>query len=442
MTPKIRKLIFDLKSRYLKPKLFRVHMANENALKSNNIEDINFNKRKALVIHAKENSLFYSKKYASLNLNPFQMLTEEDFIRLPVVTRADLTSSFSEIISKTVSKWDYSKATTSGSTGATISVLHDKRYPIAPIQWRVLQWWGIKPYDHTAFIYRFKRRPSHNLWNSILWWPTKRIFLAGSVMDPHKIRKFVCNYNILKPTLLQGYVDVVYEFALFLKDKNIKIHSPKAVWVTSAPLTVQQRQTMEEVFKAPVYDQYGSTEVMWVSSECKEQNGLHVMTDVRHIEIVDDNNQPVPKNSWGKILITDLHNYAFPLIRYEIGDYGRFLDRKCPCGSPLPLMDSVRGRQSDVIKTPSGIEVYGDYLHSLFDEFPDTIREFQIVQAKDYVIKLFYVPVPDKNIDSVIKSVMQKLDIELNSEITIKSFKVDKVEQINGKTPFIISHIL
>lgn len=442
MPPKLLKFIFDLKYEYLKPILKNIDLENERALNSNSLKELNFKKRKALIKHAIEHTIFYKKKYATLDLSIKPLETEKDFSQLPVLTRSDLNNHFSDIIADNVSRSNCAKVTTSGSTGTTISVIHDKRYPLAPIQWRVLKWWGIKPYENAAFIYRFKRSKSLSFWNKLLWWPTKHIFLAGSEMDPPHIEEFVAKFNRLKPTLLQGYVDVVYEFALYLKDKNIKIYPPKAVWVTSAPLTIQQRQTMQEVFKSPVYDQYGSTEVMWVSSECKEQNGLHVMTDVRHIEIVDDNNIPVPKNTWGKILITDLHNYAFPLIRYEIGDYGRLLDRVCPCGCPLPLMDSVRGRQSDVIKTPSGIEVYGDYLHSIFDEFPDTIRDFQIVQAKDYVIKLFYVPVPDKNIDPVIKSVMHKMDIELNSEIKIKSFMVDKVMQINGKTPFIISHIL
>ena len=436
------KIIFNLKYKYLKPILQKTDLVNMHAINSNSINEINFAKRKALVKHAIEHTDFYKKKYGSMELIKNTIKTEKDFSQLPVLTRSDLNNYFSDITADNVEKNQCIKVTSSGTTGATISVLHDKRYPLAPIQWRVLKWWGINPYDHVAFIYRFKRTHSHNLWNALLWWPTKRIFLAGSEMDTPHIEKFISKFNKIKPSLLQGYVDVVYEFALYLKDKKIKIHPPKAVWVTSAPLTLQQRQTMQEVFRAPVYDQYGSSEIMWLSSECEEQNGLHIMTDVRHIEIVDENNVPVPNNTWGKILITDLHNYAFPLIRYEIGDYGRLLDRKCPCGCLLPLMDSVRGRQSDVIKTPSGIKLFGDFLTTIFDEYPNAVRDFQIVQAKDYSIKLLYVPVPDKDVASVIASVKTKLDKELNSEIVTKPYMVDKVEQINGKTPFIISHII
>jgi phenylacetate-CoA ligase len=105
-------------------------------------------------------------------------------------------------------------------------------------------------------------------------------------------------------------------------------------------------------------------------------------------------------------------------------------------------MDSVRGRHSDVIKTPSGIKLFGDFLTTIFDDYPNTIREFQIVQAKDYSVKLFYVPVPNIDHDPIIKLVKNKLDLELNAEIVTKYYAVDKVEKLNGKTPFIISHIL
>jgi len=107
---------------------------------------------------------------------------------------------------------------------------------------------------------------------------------------------------------------------------------------------------MQEVFGAPVYDQYGTCENMWLSAECKQQNGMHMMSDIRHIEFVDENNDPVPDGEWGRILLTDLHNYAFPLIRYEIVYYGRDLPYSCNCGVKLSLMNNVKGHQSDVIK--------------------------------------------------------------------------------------------
>lgn len=439
-----KKLVFDIKTKLLDRKLYSVHLVNERTLLSKDLEgvqEINFNKRKALVAHALEYSSFYKEKYTSSHSGNINIETEEDFTKIPILTREELRTNFEKIRADNVSKKDYYKISTSGSTGPSISVLHDKRFPLAPTQWRLLQWWGIAPYENKAFIYRYPRTTIKKVLNTLLWWPTKRIFLAGTEMDEAHMRKFALTINKTKPTLIQGYIDVVYEFALFLMDHKTQIHPPKAVWVTSGPLSQQQRNIMQKTFKAPVYDQYGSTELMCVSAECKEQKGLHIMHDIVYVECLNENNQPVPPDTLGKLVLTDLHNYAFPLIRYEIGDYGRLLEGQCSCGLPLPLMDNVRGRQSTVIYTPSGIQVGGEFLISLFDEYPNFVRRFQFVQRKDYSLVLYFIPWNGETNKKIINSVLHKIKCEVNSEVIITSSAVKELTKINGKVPLIISEI-
>jgi phenylacetate-CoA ligase len=405
------------------------------------VYQLNFEKRRAIVAHAYETTTFYKKKYDQNGIVPENIKTEDDFNKLPIVTREEIKNNFPDFISKKAHKTDYYKATTGGSTGVPLTVLHDKRYSLAPIQWRVMDWWGIKPYDNAAFIYRLRRTGFSKIVNSLLWWPTKRIVLDASEMDEARIMSFIKAFNKVKPTLLQGYVGAVYEFALFIKDHHIKIESPKAVWVTSAPLSCQQRNIMQEVFNAPVFDQYGSCEIMWLGAECKEHKGLHMMSDIRHIEFVNEMNKTVPANTWGKILITDLQNYAFPLIRYEIGDYGRALDFDCKCGLKLPLMDNVKGRISDLVKTPTGLRISGEYLTTIFDDFPGAVREFQLIQGKDYAIQLLYVPNELDNLSTVISSVMGNLIKKTQNQVKVSAKQVDKISHFKGKTQFIISEL-
>ncbi|MGY8914112.1 MAG: phenylacetate--CoA ligase family protein, partial [Flavobacteriales bacterium] len=150
--------------------------------------------------------------------------------------------------------------------------------------------------------------------------------------------------------------------------------------VTSAPLFEEQRELMQKAFGAPVCDQYGNTEIMLIAAECPKQKGLHIMQDTVHIEFVDENNQPVPPNTIGKILLTDLTNYAFPLIRYDIGDEGKYLEEPCSCGSPLPLMDNVRGRQALIIDTPSGLRIKGEHVMAMFNGYMKVFKEIQLIQ--------------------------------------------------------------
>ena len=439
-----KKWIFDVKTKLLNRKLYNRHLTIEKVLASNDhlgILEINFNKRKTLVDYAVKHSTFYKNKYANVFKDSAEIRTEKDFTKLPILTREELGENFNSITADNVRKNDFYKMSTSGSTGPAISVLHDKRFPVAPTQWRLLQWWGIRPYDNKAFIYRYPRTMLKKVLNTLLWWPTKRIFLAGTEMDERHMRKFAKAINKTKPILLQGYVDVVYEFALFLLDNELQIHAPKAVWVTSGPLTQQQRLTMQKAFEAPVYDQYGNTEIMYVAAECNKQNGLHILHDMVYVECVDDNNKPVPLNTLGKLLLTDLHNFAFPLIRYEIGDYGRLLSRECTCGLPLPLMDNVKGRREAVIKTPSGNQLNGDFLATVFDDFPDCIRAYQFLQAKDYSVQLYYIPMQGKDVEAIIAKVIDVMQKNTNGAIKISSKRVKSITKVSGKVPMVLSNI-
>ena len=100
-------------------------------------------------------------------------------------------------------------------------------------------------------------------------------------------------------------------------NNNIFFNPPKAVWVTSSPMTEFQREFMQNIFKAPVYSQYGSVETFWLAAECQERKGMHMFSDIRHIEFVNEFGKNVEIESYGNILVTDLEDYLFPIIRYQ-----------------------------------------------------------------------------------------------------------------------------
>ncbi|MEP2281016.1 hypothetical protein [Maribacter sp.] len=435
-----KEIIYFIKTKILKPSLYNSYLKNEKELLNGSINELNFKKRQALVKHAFENSEFYGNKYAKA-LDNVDQLTPVDFLNLPPLTREELKNNFNSIKAKGVKFWHVSKMSSSGSTGQAVSVLHDLRFPISSLQWRILNWWGIKPYENQAFIYRYKRSLFKKVVNTVLWWPTKRIFLPGAEMNLSQVKKFVIEINKLKPTLLQGYVDVVYEFALFLLDHNLKIHPPKMVWVTSAPLLENQRKIMEKAFNAPVCDQYGNTEVLLIAAECPNQTGLHILHDAVHIEYVDDNNVPVPPNVTGKLLITDLNNYAFPLIRYEIGDRGQYTLEQCNCNIPLPIMFSVKGRQSVTLELPSGLRIKSEHLHLLFEKQIKTIREIQLVQKKDYSVELHYVPQLNLTTIHEVNQIVSSLVQKTRNEIMITPIKMSVVKILKNKKPLIISEL-
>ena len=435
------KLIFSLKTKILNPRLAGLYKQTAKIVKENNLENYNFKKRQELFNHAIKHSSFYKQKYGHLDSFNNKLQTETDFLKLPPLTREEIRLNFESIKVVNVNKNQFRKASTSGSTGPSVSILHDRRHPETPIRWRILEWWGIEPWENQAFIYRFKKPFWERITNTLMWWPTKRVFLAAANPSKKQLEKFVTEFNNIKPTLLQGYVDIVFEFALYLIDNNIKIHPPKMVWVTSAPLFEAQRELMEKAFGAPVCDQYGNTEIMLIAAECPEQNGLHMMQDTVHIEFVDANNQPVPSNTSGRILLTDLTNYAFPLIRYEIGDEGKYLNKKCSCGKPFPLMENVHGRRAIHIQTPSGLNIKGEHLMAMFNGYMKHFKEIQLHQGLDYAVCIKYVPRAQFTHVEEIKNMAHLLTERSRKEIKVSTERVERVQQIGKKFPLIISDL-
>jgi phenylacetate-CoA ligase len=81
----------------------------------------------------------------------------------------------------------------------------------------------------------------------------------------------------------------------------------------------------------------------------------------------------------GRVVVTNLNNFAMPLIRYEIGDVAVASQQVCTCGRGLPLLESVLGRTSDFITSPSGKLIYGEFFTHLFYKIQG-VYQFRVIQ--------------------------------------------------------------
>ncbi|TKB46141.1 phenylacetate--CoA ligase family protein [Thalassotalea mangrovi] len=441
MTRSVKQKIFQFKNKLIRGRALEHYdeLLKNSKLDSEDLRNITLVQLKKLFAYAKANIPYYSAVFKDIDVEDIKNF--DDWENLPVLTKQDIKANIKQLMPVNISKNRLRVVSTGGSTGEPLKLYHDKLYFSDVLGWRVLNWWGCEPSDNIAFIYRKVKTGWRATLNALLWYPTKRIFLDASMMTSTTMDVFLNKIQTQRPKVLQGYVGGVYEFAKYCRFKGITFDFFSAVWVTSAPLSETQRRLMDEVFKAPVYDQYGCSEVYWLAAECLERNGLHVFSDERYIEMVDHDKKSVKKGQFGVVTITDLGNYAFPLIRYQNGDRGRYLERECSCGLPFPLIDKVKGRVTDVIKLPNGNIIAGDFLTTIFDNEPDTVHEFQIHQREDYSITLKCVlgdaPNARANCDKKIK----ELEELVANEISISLCFVDNIKHDNGKTRYIISDI-
>ncbi len=408
-------------------------------LNKEELEKLQLSKMRALVRHVKEHVPYYTRVFSEILPEDIQTLS--DCEKLPILTKDDIRNHFEELISDECAVKSRRLMTTGGSTGVPLKLYHDKRFPTEVIADRVLPWWGCDPACDKAFIYRKVRTGWKASLNSIMWWPTRRIFLDASLLTTERMEDFLKKLQSIRPPLLQGYVGAVYEFAKYCEGKGIDFSFLRAVWVTSAPLSESNRHYMEGVLGAPVYDQYGCSEVFWLAIECREQKGLHVMSDIRSLEIVGEDNASMPKGEYGDIVVTDLENRAFPLIRYKNGDRGRYLKSECSCGLPFPLLDKVKGRESECLRLRDGGVIAGEFLTTIFDDSPDAVESFQIRQEADYSILLICVVGCDKTKRLICEEKRQQLSELVRGNVEVRLRFVERIDHEGGKIRYIVSNV-
>jgi phenylacetate-CoA ligase len=167
----------------------------------------------------------------------------------------------------------------------------------------------------------------------------------------------------------------------------LRPYTPASVIVGAEKLHDFQRQLIERVFQAPVFETYGSREFMLIGGECDRHGGLHLTTENLLVEVVDDQGRPTPRGLEGNVAVTDLTNYGMPFIRYLNGDRAVSGFHQCSCGRGLAVMKSVAGRRLDLLETPDGRIVPGEFFPHLIKEFR-SVRRFQVVQNDRRAIEL------------------------------------------------------
>ena len=138
------------------------------------------------------------------------------------------------------------------------------------------------------------------------------------------------------------------------------------------------RQRCTEVLGAKLVDLYSSQEVGVIALQCPLSGLYHVQAESLLVEVLDEENKPCAPGEPGRVVITDLHNFATPIIRYDIRDYAEVGDA-CPCGRGLPTLKRILGRQRNMIVLPDGHRSWGMVgLHKYRDIAP--ILQYQLVQ--------------------------------------------------------------
>lgn len=190
--------------------------------------------------------------------------------------------------------------------------------------------------------------------------------------------------------------------AQYILDRRIACFTVRRIVLMGEPVDPGQRALIQRAFpNAHIWATYSSVEFGAISCQCPFEPGIHhIMSHKLGIEIVDDNDKPVPFGDVGQLVFTDYFNRGMPLIRYAIGDLAAF--GRCPCGRiPLPAFSQVLGKVRESLLHLDGRRVSFIEFSIVLRDLPG-VRQFQVIQE---TLRRFTVNVvAPRNIDAEIRA--------------------------------------
>jgi phenylacetate-CoA ligase len=190
-----------------------------------------------------------------------------------------------------------------------------------------------------------------------------------------------------RPDAIVAYTNAIYTLARLFEARGLTPYRPGSIVIGAEKLHDFQRTVIERVFRAPVFETYGSREFMLMAAECPAHAGLHLTMEHHLVEVLDDAGLPVAPGVEGNVVVTDLTNRGMPFVRYANGDRAIASAEHCACGRGLPLLAAVTGRRLDVLQTPDGGRLPGEFFPHLIKEIP-AVQRFQVIQDNERVIRL------------------------------------------------------
>lgn len=191
----------------------------------------------------------------------------------------------------------------------------------------------------------------------------------------------------------------------------------------------------------PLVDIYSCQEAGSLAMQCPQHpDRMHVQSENVLLEVVDKDNRPVQPGEVGRVLLTHLHNFATPLIRYELSDYAR-LGGPCPCGRGLPVLERVMGRYRNLVSLPNGDTRWPRVgWEDMVKIAP--IEEIQMVQHTLHDVEVRLVTLAGPLTVEQIAELTTFIQLNLGHPFNLRFEYVDEIRHaVNGKVEAFISKI-
>ena len=401
----------------------------------------------AIIQHVAAKVPYYRKLFAEEGIDPASIKTPENLSRIPILEKETVRQNPLSLVDETL---DISKlycGCTSGTTGTPLNIYRDKMLSSLAFAYIDIRCHAV------AGMYR-RINPSVSIGGHLVTSPKrnkppfwvenrrwKQLYMSSYHLSPNYLGTYVDKIRNFKPEYIEGYPSSIHAVAKYIVDKNLEPIELKAAFTTAEMLYDYQRQDIEKAFLCHTYNQYGCGELVVFASECEAGN-MHLSPEIGIVEVVGDDDKPLPKGQPGQLICTSLVGFTQPLIRYRMGDVAALSeDKSCSCGSHRPILMDICGREDDLIYSTERGAIGSAGLSTIFYSTSGVFKQSQIAQVGIDEFEFRYICDGDAS-GEVCDTILGQLCNRLGNSVQIILKKVEDIPRTKaGKFRAVINEL-
>jgi phenylacetate-CoA ligase len=322
-----------------------------------------FEQLRTLLDHAAATVPYYRETLRRAGYRPGERLTPEIWAGLPILGREDVRGAEAQLRSIRLppAHGGIGRKSTSGSTGMSVvtykTELLQEFYEVATLTEMV---WHRRDISRKAALIRNIRRGDVRqegaTWFDSWGHPFSRLYKTGALVfcdvfaDPREQVEWLIDeapdYIVSLPSNLR---------AVAHRAREMGVRLPPAIEVRSYGEAFDDdfAQLCRDVWGAAHTSLYSTEELGVVAVQCPQRPHFHVRSELVLAEVLKEDGRPCGPGEVGTVIITPLHNFVMPLIRYRIGDLAE-VGAPCACGRGLPVWTRILGRTRNLLAMANG----------------------------------------------------------------------------------------
>ena len=407
------------------------------------VEALQIQKLRALLTIAHAHAPWHRSRMEAAGLRPDAVDSLADLRTLPRMDKQDAAAHRDGLVWRGVPGGAF-KYNTGGSSGQPL-IFHfgrTRQASDAAGRMRARRWWGVEPGEPEVYLWGAPVELNKTDWvKTVRDRLINQLVLNAFAMSPARMDQYLSAIEAFAPRCLYGYASSVALLAAHAQERRRKLRLPrlKVVCTTGEPLFDHQRALIQQVFGAPVANEFGSRDIGFTAHETPQGQVL-LMSESIILEVLDEAGQPVAPGEMGEAVMTGLCSEAQPFIRYRTGDMVRMSTEPDRAGRGLHVIAEVVGRRTDFL-----VGADGSIMHALAGIYvlraTEGVAEFKLIQHSLRDVEVLVVPSSRWSPASE-QAIGAGLRQRLGEAVRVTVWVVENIApEASGKHRYVVSHV-